>query len=115
MRTDRQTRLYIQEIVNIHTQLLALNLRKRLIAKRLGYGTWRSHELPGLAVICGRGTGGWRTQWKAVAEGLAKQLGLTASELTSRTHGHRTMHHATPTVSVRQDSAKLSNPKLRVY
>ena len=115
MRTKRQTRLYIQEIVNIHAQLLALNMRKRIIAEKLGYGTWRSHELPGVAVICARGSGGWRVMWKAVAEGLAKQLGLTASELTSRTHGHRTMHHATPTVSVRKDKAKLSNPKLRVF
>ena len=114
MRTKRQTRLYIAEIVNIHAQLLALNMRKHIIAKKLGYGTWRSHELPGVAIICGRGSGGWVTQWKPVAQLLADRLGLTAPQLVSVTHGHRRMTHATPTVSVRKDKAKLSNPKLKV-
>ena len=114
MRTNTQTRLYIAEIVNIHTQLLALNMRKRLIAEKLGYGTWRSSELPGIAVICGRGSSGWVVQWKAVAQGLAEDLKLSAAELVARTCGHRKQTHASPTVSVRKDKACLSNPKLKV-
>lgn len=113
MRTKRQTRLYIQEIVSIHAQLLVLNLRKRLVAEKLGYGTWRSHDLPGIAVICGPGSGGWRVAWKDVAACLAKKLGLTDQELTRETYSRRRMTHATPTVCVRKDKANLSNPKLK--
>jgi len=114
MRTKRQTRLYIAEIVNIHAQLQALNMRKHAIGAKLGYGTWRSHELPGVTVICGPGSGGWVTQWKAVAKILADKLGLSDTELTQHTFGHRRKNHASPTVAVRKDKANLNNPTLRV-
>lgn len=115
MRTNKQVRSYIAEIVSIHTQIFTLNLRKRMIAKKLGYGTWRSSELPGVTVVCGHGTNGWTTQWKFVAKALADRLGLSAAALVKETWGHRKRTHATPTVSVKTNKAKLTNPALKVY
>ena len=115
MRTKAQTRKYIAEIVSIHQQLTSLNMRKRAVAKKLGYGTWRSHELPGIVVVCGRGSDGWVVQWKSVAQVLADRLKLSAQELLRETYGFRSNRHQTPTVSVRTNTAKLTNPKLKVY
>ncbi len=113
-RTNRQTRAYIAEIVSIKQQVDALNARKRVIAAKLGYGSWRSRMLPGMLVLIKRGSGGWRVQWKEVAADFAKRLGLSDKEVTLATYGHRTMTHAHPTVCVQKDKAKLSNPDLRV-
>ncbi len=115
MRTNRQTRLYIAEIVSIHQQLTSLNMRKRAVARKLGYGTWRSRDLPGIAVVCSRGSGGWVVQWKSVAQVLADRLKLSAQELLRETYVFRSNRHATPNVSVRTNTAKLTNPKLKVY
>lgn len=115
MRTKVQTRKYIAEIVGIVDEINELNLRKRAVAKKLGFGTWRSHELPGVMVVCGQGTAGWCVQWRPVAEELAEQLKLSHSQLMGLTHGNRKRTFATPTVSVRKDKTHRANPKLKVY
>lgn len=115
MRTNVQTRKYIAEIVSVHQQIAALNLRKRAIATKLGFGTWRSRELPGITVVCGQGSEGWVVQWKSVCKVLADRLKLSAQELRRETYGFRTNRHATPTVSVRTEKARLTNPRLKVY
>jgi len=112
-RTKAQTRAYINEIVDIVEDIRVMNLRKREVAKKLGYGTWRTAELPGIAVVCSRGSGGWVVQWKAVAQKFADRLGLKDTEVTRATYGHRKMTHRSPNVAVRKDKANRNNPKLK--
>ncbi len=112
-RTKAQTRAYISEIVSIVEDIRVMNLRKRAVAKKLGYGTWRCRELPGIAVVCSRGSGGWVVQWKEVAKKFADRLGLNDAAVTAATHGHRKMHHRSPNVAVRKDKANRDNPKLK--
>lgn len=115
MRTNKQIRVYIAELVSIKTEIDDLNARKRIVGMKLGYGTWRSSEFPFLKVAIARGSSGWRVQWKAVAKDLAERLGLTDRELTQATYGNRSHHHQSPpTVSVQKDAVKRANPKLKV-
>lgn len=114
MRTKKQTRAYIAQIVGIAQEIQSLNFRKRELAKKLGFGTWRSHELPGITVVCGRGSSGWVVQWKSVAKLLADRLELSHSELMGCTFAFRSSHNANPTVSIVTDKANRSNPRLKV-
>jgi len=112
-RTKAQTRAYITEIVDIVEDIRVMNLRKRAIAKKLGFGTWRSTELPGIAIAVTRGSDGWCTQWKEVAKKFADRLGLSDSQVTEATYGHRKRTHRAPCVAVRKDKANRDNPKLK--
>ncbi len=112
-RTKAQTRAYITEIVDIVEEIRVMNLRKRAVAKKLGYGTWRTTTLPGITVVCSRGTGGWVVQWKEVAKKFADVLGYSDAYVTAATHGHRKMHHRSPNVAVRKDKANRDNPRLK--
>jgi len=114
-RTKAQTRKYIDRIMAIKVEVDVLATEKRAIAKKLGLGTWRSINFPGLAVIAATGSGGWRVSWKEVALAFAKKLGMNDSQIREATHGHRTMTYAYPTVYVKKDTANWSNPKLAVF
>ena len=113
-RTNMQTRAYIAEIVSIKLKIDELNARKRIVADKLGYGTWRSRHLPGVKVLIKLASGGWRVSWKDVAKVLAKRLELTDSELTMATYGHRTMTYEHPSCSVCVDKANRHNPQTKV-
>jgi hypothetical protein len=112
-RTKAQTRAYIAEIVSIKTQIDELNVRKRVLAEKLGLGTWRSRSIPGVKVLIGMTSGGWQVRWKSVAKALAKRLGMTDDELTRATYGHRTKTYGHPTCSVNKDKANRLNPNLK--
>jgi len=114
-RTNTQIRAYIAEIVSIKTQVDDLTARKRIIAEKLGSGTWRSRLLPGIKIIIGTGSGGWRVQWKVVAANLAERLGLSDRELREATYGHRKMTYAYPTCAVAKDLAKRHKPGLKIW
>ncbi len=112
-RTKAQTRAYISEIVDIVEDIRVMNLRKRAIAKKLGFGTWRSTGLPGITVVCSRGCDGWTTQWKEVAKRFADLLGYSEAKFQASAVGHRKRTHRYPCVAVRKDKANRDNPKLK--
>jgi len=112
-RTKAQTRAYISEIVSIVEDIRVMNLRKRAVAKKLGYGTWRSAGLPGIAIVVTRGSDGWCVQWKEVAKRFAEILGYSDAKLMAASQGHRKRTHRAPCVAVRKDKANRDNPKLK--
>lgn len=112
-RTRKQERAYIAEIVSIKTQIDQLNVRKRVLADKLGLGTWRCHSIPGVKVLIGHSSGGWKISWKGVAKALAKRLGLTDQEFSHATRGHRTKTYGHPTCSVAKDKSNRLNPALK--
>ena len=115
MRTNKQIRAYIAEIVSIKTQIDDLSARKRIVGMKLGYGTWRSSKQPGLKIVIARGSNGWRVSWKLVAAALAEKLGLSDQELTHYTYGRRSRSHSSPpTVGVCKDNANRRNPLTKV-
>jgi len=114
-RTNRQTRNYIDRIIEIKDSIDVLNAEKRAIANKLGMGTWRSRNFIGRLVKFTMGSGGWRVSWKDVAAGLARQLKMSDSDLLRATYGHRKQTYASPCVSVTKDTAKrpnLDNPNI---
>ena len=113
--TNTQRRAWIDRIIEIKNITDELNAEKRLIAKKLGYGTFRSRNNVGRLVRFALGSGGWRVSWKEVAKALAARLKMTEQELTQATYSHRSQTHASPSVSVLKDTAKrpnLDNPNI---
>lgn len=112
-RTKTVERAYIEEIISIKTQIDALNKRKRVLADKLGRGTWRSWNFPGIKVLVGMSSGGWRTSWKEVALAMKAYYKVSESKFTSFQSGHRTRTYGHPTCSVSKDKANRLNPKLK--
>jgi len=107
--TNTQKRAWIDRIIEIKDLTDELAAEKRVLATKLGMGTYRSRTYIGRLVRFAMGAGGWRVQWKEVAKSLAKQLKMSDADLTKATWGHRKMTHATPTVSVGKDTARVPN------
>ena len=112
-RTKTQERVWIEEIIAIKVEIDRLTMRKRSIAEKLGHGTWRSFDFPGIKVLIAQGSNGWRTSWKAVATVLAKRLGLSESELKLACRGHQSRTYGKPTCSVAKDKSNRLNPQLK--
>lgn len=107
-RTNKQTRAYIRRLVEIKGEMAALNKERAEIGQKLGDGTHRSWDLPGLLVRVSPGSCGFTTSWKAVCQSLCDRYGLSMTRV-SRGHAKRT--HRSPTVAVCKDPAKQCNLK----
>ncbi len=107
--TNTQMRRWIDRIIEIKDLTDELAAEKRVIAKKLGMGTYRSRTYIGRLVRFAMGAGGWRVQWKDVAKRLAKRLEMNDADLDRMTYGHRKMTYATPCVSVLKDKSKVPN------
>ena len=112
-RTKTQERKWIEEIIACKVEIDRLTMRKRALADKLGRGTWRVANFPGIKVLVGMSSGGWRTSWKDVAAALAKRLGLSKSEFLMAQRGHRTITYGSPTCSVAKDKSNRLNPQLK--
>lgn len=112
-RTKAQSVAYLLEIAEIVEQIRVMNLRKHELGAKLGYGSFRTHELPGIVVRVERGGDGWSISWKKVAWTLAKKLGLSESQFKAQGKHEQKRTHRNPTVAVCKDTANWNNPKLQ--
>lgn len=112
-RTKTVERSYIEEIISIKTQIDALNIRRRHLADKLGRGTWRSWNFPGVKVLVGMSSGGWRTEWKAIAEAMKAYYKVSDNKFAEFKRGREHRTYGSPTCSVTKDKANRLNPNLR--
>lgn len=92
-RTHKTIRHYIGRIIEIRRQVTpALKREVSELAAKLGRGSHRSSEHPGIKVVCSLGgsTGGQVTDWKAVSYELATRFKIPIAALdrikTRHTH-----------------------------
>jgi hypothetical protein len=112
-RTKTIERSYIEELIRIKTEIDALNVRRRVLAKKLGRGTWRSWNFPGVKVLIGFSSGGWKTSWKDICEEMARYYKTSDAKMKEFKRGHQTRTYGHPTCSVSKDKANRLNPKLK--
>jgi len=112
-RTNAQTRAYVEELIHLKTEIDNMNVRRKIVAEKLGRGTWRSKRFPGIKVLIGFTSAGWRVGWQAVAKALARRLGMSDRELEMACYGHRTRTYGSPSCSVSRDKSNRLNPNLK--
>lgn len=113
-RTHKVQRGYIDRIIEVRRQILpALETEVHAIAGKLGIGTFRSQDYPGLMVAVAepRSNGG-STDWKGVAMELARKHNIPVSEVMStaryytRPTSVRSRAYAGLRTTVKMDKAK---------
>ena len=83
-RTKAQSVAYLLEIAEIVEEIRVMNIRKHELGDKLGFGSYRTHMLPGIIIRVERGGEGFTVSWKKVAWALAQKLGLSESQFKDR-------------------------------
>ena len=112
-RTKAQSVAYLLEIAEIVEEIRVMNIRKHELGDKLGFGSYRTHMLPGIIVRVERGCEGFSTSWHKVAKEFGELLGYSDDKVKACSRRYRKRTHRNPSVAVCKDSANWNSPKLK--